>query len=304
MKIFKDNRTFDDVSIPFLLEKEVELAKRTVVGYSTKVKVFSRWLTDKGYDKLPMRKITSQMISEFFLHITTSKDLDRPTIEKYFLHLRSCWQWAKKRDIVQTLPFDLVIKPVKKRDKGAAVIQAEDLTKLLIAIKEKDKWLYLACMMEYYCFIRPNEIRHMKVGDIDFENGMVKVSPLVAKNRRAETVTMPQQLQRLCVELEVDTLDKNLYLFGKKRPAKIPIGINTLRNKFNGYRDMLGITKEVKLYSMKHTGATMLHMSGNISMRELMDQLRHTRLDATQHYVKRHSGTVNIRIKDNFPNPF
>ena len=303
MKIFKDNRTFDEISIPFLQEREIELAKRTVVGYSTKVKVFSRWLAEKGYSNLPMRKITPQMISEFFLHITTSKDLDRPTIEKYFLHLRSCWQWAKKRDVVQSLPFDLVVKPTKKRDKGAAVIQPDDLTKLLTAIKAKDKWLYLACMMEYYCFIRPNEIRHMKVGDIDFENGMVRVSAVVAKSRRTEAVTMPQQLHDLCIELGVDKLDKNLYLFGKKRPAKTPIGINTLRNKFNGYRNSLGVSDAVKLYSFKHTGATMLHMSGSISMRELMDQLRHTRLDATQSYVKKHSGTVNVRIRDNFPTP-
>jgi integrase len=92
-------------------------------------------------------------------------------------------------------------------------------------------------------------------------------------------------------------------LFGKKRPAKTPIGINTLRNKFNGYRNSLGVSDAVKLYSFKHTGATMLHMSGNISMRELMDQLRHTRLDATQHYVKKHSGTLNTRIRDKFPAP-
>ena len=52
MNIFKDNKTFDEISIPFLQEREIELAKRTVVGYSTKVKVFSRWLTEKGYSNL------------------------------------------------------------------------------------------------------------------------------------------------------------------------------------------------------------------------------------------------------------
>lgn len=61
-------------------------------------------------------------------------------------------------------------------------------------------------------------------------------------------------------------------------------------------------TMGYKFYSFKHTGATNLHMSG-ISMRELMDQLRHTKLDATQHYLKKYCGIVNERIKNCFPSP-
>jgi hypothetical protein len=30
---------------------------------------------------------------------------------------------------------------------------------------------------------------------------------------------------------------------------------------------------------------------------------RHTKLEATQHYLKTHCGTVNDRVRDNFPNP-
>ena len=41
----------------------------------------------------------------------------------------------------------------------------------------------------------------------------------------------------------------------------------------------------------------------HIPMRELMDQLRHTKLDATQHYLKKHCGIINTRIRNNFPDP-
>jgi hypothetical protein len=34
-----------------------------------------------------------------------------------------------------------------------------------------------------------------------------------------------------------------------------------------------------------------------------MDQLRHTRLEATQHYVKQHAGIVDTRIRNEFPSP-
>ena len=47
---------------------------------------------------------------------------------------------------------------------------------------------------------------------------------------------------------------------------------------------------------------TTVHKSG-IPMRELMDQLRHTRLAATEHYLKKHCGIINERIRFNFPDP-
>jgi len=75
-----------------------------------------------------------------------------------------------------------------------------------------------------------------------------------------------------------------------------------LRWRFNNIRNALNLSTSYKFYSFKHTGASNLHMSG-ISMRELMDQLRHTKLDATQHYLKKHCGIVNNRIRDNFPDP-
>lgn len=96
----------------------------------------------------------------------------------------------------------------------------------------------------------------------------------------------------------------NLYMcLGKKKTFNDkPVSINMLRYRFNIIRDSLKLPKGYKLYSMKHTGASNLHKSG-LSMRELMDQLRHSQLEATQHYLKTHCGIVNDRIRNNFPNP-
>lgn len=114
---------------------------------------------------------------------------------------------------------------------------------------------------------------------------------------------MPQQLIDICLEYGIDTADKNLYVFGKKKKFNTkPNSVNMLRWRFNQFRERMELPKGYKFYSFKHTGASNLHMSG-ISMRELMDQLRHTKLDATQHYLKKHCGIVNDRIRDNFPSP-
>ena len=159
-------------------------------------------------------------------------------------------------------------------------------------------------MIEYYCFIRPGrELRLLKIGDIDCENGLITVQQENAKNKTRQVVTMPQHLIDICREYSIDTEDKSLYVFGKKKIfGDKPISINMLRYRFNQIRDRLNLPVTYKLYSMKHTGASNLHKSG-LSMRELMEQLRHTNLSATQHYLKIHAGIVNDRIRDNFPSP-
>ena len=114
---------------------------------------------------------------------------------------------------------------------------------------------------------------------------------------------MPNQLIDLCREYRLDEMDKSLYVFGKQGcPGVKSRSINMFRYRFNKIRDELGLSKGIKFYSMKCTGATYLHNSG-IPMRGLMDQLRHKKLDTTQHYIREHAGIVNERIRDGFPSP-
>ena len=304
MDFFKKHRTIKEVTPEFLLEKETTASKRVAESYCHHIEVFTRWMRSKGMLDIPMRKITSANVKDFFYYLGKDVGLDRSTCERYLLHVRQLFTYALKHKDIDMVPFDDIILPRKKKDKGAEMIQPSDLKLLLEEIKRVDKGLYLACCMEYYCFIRPGrELRLMKVGDIYLDQGLIKIRQENAKNGKEQMVTMPKQLIDICYEYEVDKANKTLYLFGKGRRFGVkPVSINTLRYNFNKVRDRLNLSKGYKLYSLKHTGASNLHRSG-ISMRELMDQLRHTQLETTQHYLKKHCGIVNDRIRDNFPNP-
>jgi integrase len=301
--IFRRYKTFDEIVPGFLLEKEGEVQTRSMYPYNNHTRVFSYWLKEKGYSHYPLRKITPQMMADFFFHIGRGKGLDRTTCEKYFVSLRALWKYCVKWGEATELPFSLISFPRKKKDQGASMIQRDDMKTLMTHIKEKDPQLFLACNIQFYCFIRPGkELRLLRIGDIDMINGMITIRQEIAKNKRKQSVTMPQQLIDLCYEYGIDKADKNLFVFGtKRRFNKKPCSVNMLRCRFNAFRDELNLPKAYKFYSFKHTGASLLHMSG-ISMRELMDQLRHTNLSATAHYLKKQCGLVNERIKMGFPN--
>jgi integrase len=304
MNLFRKYKTIEAILPGWLLERETVSSRKTFNGYHCNAMVFIDWLKEQGILHQPIRKITSQNITDFFYFLGREKGLDKPTCERYFLHLRLLFKYALKLGEIDNVPFDFVVFPRKKKDQSADVIQAVHLKPLLLDIKEHDPQLFLACMMQYYCFIRPGrELRLLTIGDIDLQNGLITVQQDHAKNKLRQVVTMPQQLIDLCIEYGIDIADKSLFVFGnKKRFNTKPISVNMLRWRFNKYREAMNLPKNYKFYSFKHTGASNLHMSG-ISMRELMDQLRHTKLEATQHYLKRHCGIVNNRIRDNFPSP-
>ena len=304
MSIFRKYKTFEELIPGFILEKEMTVSNKSLSPYSHQTAIFLAWLKEHNLDKLPLRKITSDNITDFFYFIGKDKGLDRPTCEKYLLNIRQLFRYAQKRGEIDSVPFDNVTMPRKKKDQSAEVIQIEDLRILLPEIKRTDPQLYLACMIQYFCFIRPGkELRLLTIGDIDLHDGIITIRQENAKNKLRQSVTMPQQLIDLCIEYGIDKAAKDLLIFGtKKRFGKKAISINMLRWRFNKVRDRLNLSKGYKFYSFKHTGASRLHQSG-ISMRELMDQLRHTKLEATQHYVKKHIGMRNDRIRTNFPSP-
>jgi integrase len=304
VSIFRKYKTAEELLPGFLLEKETGIQGKAFSAYNHQNQVFIQWLKERKLNGVPLRNITSENISDFFFYLARDKSLDRTTCEKYFLHVRLFFKYAQKRKELEILPFDLVVFPRKKKDQGAEVIQLEDLHILLPEIKRVDPQLYLACLIQYYCFIRPGkELRLLKIGDIDLHDGIITIRQENAKNKQRQSVTMPQQLIDICIEYGIDKADRSLFIFGnKKKFGKIACSINMLRWRFNKIRDRLNLSKGYKFYSFKHTGASRLHQSG-ISMREIMDQLRHTKLDATQHYLKKHCGIRNDRIRNNFPSP-
>lgn len=304
MNLFKSHKTAKEIAPSFLLEKEVTDRPRTYSEYCHRIELFLFWLDSKGLKDTPIRKITQGNIKDFIYYLGRDRKLDKPTCERYFATVRQLFTHAQKLGELTELPLGDVVFPRKKKDQGAEVIHPSHLKPLLLTIKERDPQLYLACMILYYCFIRPGrELRLLRIGDIDCDAGLIMVRQENAKNGIKQSVTMPKQLIEICKEYGIDKADKKLFIFGKrKRFGPVVMSDNMLRWRFNKYREELNLPKGYKFYSFKHTGASMLHRSG-ISMRELMDQLRHTKLDATQHYLKKHCGIVNDRIRDNFPSP-
>lgn len=299
-------KTFNEIIPEFLAVVKIQVSDKVYKTYGAQLRRFSAFLETNKSSHLLIKEIPSTLVGNFFLELASTHHLDRPTCQKYFISLRRMWQYAIKHGYTDNLPFDTVEFPKKGEDMSSEVISPEHAKVLLTEIEKKDPQLYLACLTQYYCFLRPGkELRLLRVKDIDFNNGLIRVPQERAKNGHARTVTMPNHLLIEYQKQGVDKYDSDLFVFGKrKKPDTRPVSINMLRYRFNKYRDRNGMPQKYHFYSWKHRGSSVLHESRTVSMRELMDQLGHTKLSSTEHYVRKLSTGVNTRIKESFPAPY
>ena len=305
MNIFRRYKTFDEILPSFLEGKKIELKQKSYSGYVGKTKVFSDYLKENNLSDLPMRKLPNEDLVKFFnKNLSTDKKLDRPTVKKYFESIKAVFAYALEMDEIEYIPAFKGIKfPPKGKDHSAALIPSDMLPRLLDDIYEHDKQLYIATMMEYYCGVRPGkEARLIKAGAFNLKEGVLKIEQSNAKTGKGRLITMADDLVEICKEYGVDKADPKLFVFGKNKSFDTrPVSENMLRYRFNIFRDKHGLSKDVKLYTMKHQGASELIKI--VDLKTIQDHLGHTNITSTQHYVKRLSCGVNENIKHNFPSP-
>lgn len=156
--------------------------------------------------------------------------------------------------------------------------------------------------MQYYAAIRPgNEMRFLKVKDIDFDTKVITIRNYHAKNGRTEAIQMPDALYDWLIKYDIDMSIQDYYVFGRGGiPGPEALSKNSLRLRFNKFRDRLNLPKDVKLYSWKHSGAQELSNAG-VNMYEISRHLRHKNITTTEHYTRKRLGPRSSAIKHNFP---
>ncbi|MGL5682548.1 MAG: tyrosine-type recombinase/integrase [Marinifilaceae bacterium] len=301
------NNNVRKLASEFLSFKKLSLKNKTYQSYQSKMRLFCLWCEKHRLADVNISAITNDNIISFFQdHLIIEKNLDKITVKIYQVKIRAMFDFACKKKYITLNPVYDIPQAKKKVDIAPRPINKHDLNRLLGAIKSKDPQLYLACLMQYFCAIRPGtELRLLKLKHIDLSNGRITINQMDAKSNRQDVIQIPVPLLTQMRDIYcLQNFDQELYLFGRNGyPGEDHLGQNTLRNRFNVFRNKLGLSKEYKFYSLKHTGASELLESG-ITFKDLMDHLRHSDIQSTYHYIRKHKGMSSDNIKNHFPTPF
>lgn len=297
-----DSRKIRKYVSDFIRIKRLEISKKSLESYVSKLRLFCMWLEhSKTYSRLDISEITPDVIHDFFFYLIDERKLDTSTIDKYEVNLRQLFKYFVQRDLIQTSPVVNIPKPPKMKDMAARPISDNHLATLLKYIEKRDPQFFLACMLQFFLCCRPgNELRLLKIEDIDLSNKIVHIREANGKTG-ARTITIPNALAHICYHYHLAAYSPEYYIFSSRNiPGSLPVGKNYFSRRFRMFRDQLGLPKGYKFYSLKHTAAGKLLESG-ATIVEVMNHLGHKDFKSTLHYVKRHFGHKSEKISNFCP---
>jgi integrase len=297
----KSNKNFSYFTSQFLPEIK-GLKKITYQNYISKYRTFNNYLIKNGADDNDITAISNEMIIGFFLFLINDLKLAHITVSKYEHMLAAIFNWLVEKKHIHKSPVYNIPKTTRENDTAPRPVNEMDIDKLVDEIK-KDRQLWLAVQLEYYCFLRPGlEIRMSRVKWFDLARGRIIVPRDLIKSKVDKVVIIPAQLrEHLLVDCKLHLFPPDYFVFGSNgMPGTQPIGNNNLRNRFNRVRDSLGLPLEYKLYSWKHTGNARAEDAG-IPMAARQRQNGHRSMRSTEEYLKNKIGFHSEELEKEFP---
>ena len=234
MQVHADRWGRERESLPTIriyLSEFLEVKKATVIQHSyqtyrSKLRIFAEWAEHQELDTIHISCITRDHICDFMFFLIEQNNVSRRTILKYKQILHGFFDYMiQARGIILTNPVHDIPEMGRLTDEAPRPIPEKERSKLMAYMKKNDPQLWLFCQMEYYCAIRPNELRQLRIQDIDFVRHIIRVPCTISKNRQTELVNIPNQLYNVLLAMKVDEHEGGLYLFSScGRPGKSMLG--------------------------------------------------------------------------------
>ena len=271
------------------------LKQKTLYDYQSRLNMLLEYNNSRHLPIMYMYQFDQAYISDFLDYILLDRDASARTRNNYRTWLSTFCTWLKEKKYIEDNPTDK-IRSLAEETKFRSALTKEDLAQLHEYLKETNKHFLLACQMEYYTFIRPDELSNIRLGDIKIKEQKVFVSSTISKNRRDGMVGLNDSLVKLMIELDIFRNSSDYYLFGKDfKPSIQKADSRIFREYFNKVRAFLRYPKNYQFYSLKDSGIRDLANAEGIVIAR--DQARHADISTTNKYLKGDNMTVHEETK-------
>lgn len=140
------------------------------------------------------------------------------------------------------------------------IFSKQQLQNIRILAMQKDPQLFVAINLIYYMFIRPDELRYIKIGHLMMEEQRLLLEAKNVKNKKEVRIYIPKNMRAILEESGFLNAPSGAYLFSKKgKPGEHKLGYHNLRVRFKKLLELQGLSKTHSLYSLKPTGVCSMY---------------------------------------------
>ena len=263
---------------------KLQLKERSVSTNISFLHLFRNYLATLKPVPTDVRHITTALIVKYLDHLYLKQHVSARTRNNYRGFLSGLCAFFVDRNILKTNPVDSV-KTLKETSKKRQPLTQSMLKRLNDYLSEHDRWLLLACRLEYYTFIRPGELRQLKINDINLKEMKIYINCQISKNGRSTNVAINREIITLMLDLGLFNYPGEMYIFGSNlRPSAKLSDKNLFPRVWGNLRNTLGWADCYQFYSLKDSGIRDLANAAGIVVAR--DQARHADISTTNRYLQ------------------
>lgn len=263
------------------LEKLPKLKTRQ--SYSSRLNVLREYIKNRVIPPKYVYQFDTSFVSDFLDWLYLDRDVTGRTRNNYRGWCSSLAAYFIEREYISTNPV-VKIKMVPEDAKKRQPLTSEMLQSLRNYLKEKNPIFLLACMMEYYTMIRPEELSNLRIKDISLKEQSVFVAAEFSKNKRDGKVGLNDELIKLMLDIELFKWPGDCYIFGDKlQHCMKKASSEIFRREWKKVRAALKWKDIYQFYSLKDSGIRDLANAKGIVIAR--DQARHTDVSTTNKYL-------------------
>ena len=267
------------------LKIERGLSDNSIVSYENDINKLSNFLLDKNKSISPI-KVSPDIIKEFIYSISNSIN---PTSQSRIISgLRSFFEYLIFEKYIKTNPLSLIESPrISRKLPDTLTIKEIDLLISNINISTNEGERNIALIETLYgCGLRVSELISLKISDLFFNEGFIKVTGKGNKQRLVPISDLNKRVIKSYMDnsrkkLKIEEKSKDI-LFLNRRGKKLSRAmIFTIIKRLAKLSD---IKKNISPHTFRHSFATHLLKNG-ADLKTIQQLLGHQSITTTEIYM-------------------
>lgn len=308
-----------DYCLNYFVEKRFpDFKHHTVRSYKSYIGMFREYLNNKDLLACPLDAFTKRDALDYMDYMKARPKCSARTYNNSIIIYQAVFNWLVSQQFCTENVF-AVVKKIPARavgEKKRDVLNADELERLKDFLQANGHKEYLAaCMLIYYCLLRPSDLVHLRFSSFDFETKEVIIKGDETKNGHTSRRVIPVELEKYLSALEWEKIATHEYVFGGAsknffKPADKQLDSREFGRFWNKrVRPGCGFDFTKQFYSLKDSGITDMLAAG-VSPAFVQGQADHSDLSITSVYA--HTRTkaaynelrnfVNVDKKKGTPN--